>query len=86
MVLPRVNTRGFFFFFLHPFSSFSDGLPKVNTRVFIIIIIFSAINQQSYSSYNIFKNKKYDEFSKTMQGHLIVTEGRWYPLVYNECV
>jgi 5-methylcytosine-specific restriction endonuclease McrBC regulatory subunit McrC len=51
------------------------ALPMVNTKVFFKII-FSAINRRSYSSY-----KKYGEFSKTMQGRLIVTEGRGYPLV-----
>ncbi len=44
MVLPRVNIKGFFF------PPFSGELPRVNTRV---IIIFSAINRQSYSSYSI---------------------------------
>ncbi len=76
MALPRVNSRVFFFFF------FSGGLPRVNTRVIIIIIIISAINGRSYSGYSLFKNKKYDEFSKIMQGHLIVTEGRGYTPVY----
>ncbi len=71
---------GFFFFFFLP--SFSGGLPRVNTRVIIIIIIISAINGRSYSGYSLFKNKKYDEFSKIMQGHLIVTEGRGYTPVY----
>ncbi len=71
MVLPRVNTRVFFFFF---FSPFYQG--------FFIIIIFSAINQRSYLGYSISKNKKYDKFSKIMQGRLIVTEGRGYPLVH----
>jgi hypothetical protein len=36
-------------------------------------------------TYNTFKNKKYDEFSKTMQGRLTVTEGRGYSLVSRIC-
>jgi hypothetical protein len=80
-------------FFFPPFSGrfvvygrtglfiFQMALPRVNTRVLLLFLFFFAINRRSYSSYSILKNKKYDEFSKTMQGCLIVTEGRGYPLV-----
>jgi hypothetical protein len=39
MALHRVNTR-VFFFFLSPFSS---GLPKVNTRVLLLLLLFSPL-------------------------------------------
>jgi hypothetical protein len=79
MALPRVKTRFFFsFLFLRPFPA---GCPGLIPGFYYYYYYYFAINRRSYSGYNIFKNKKYDEFSKTMQGRLIVTDGHGYPLV-----
>ncbi len=59
---------------------FQMALPRVNTRVLLLLLLFPPLTDGPTQAIAFFF-KNYGEFNKTMQGHLIVTEGRRYPLV-----